>query len=238
MPVARHDTPAGRLTRAPALALALSLGFALAGCGGMPTNASLYSTKQPVVERTNFTLDVNTTSAGLPISEQQRLNGWFETMDLSYGDRIAIENPGQNPAVTTAIRDLAARYGLMVSDVAPVTAGMLQPGQARVVITRSSASVPGCPDWSAKSDMNYNNGLSTNFGCAVNSNLAAMVADPQDLLEGKKGSGETVIATSNKAIKTYREMEPTGAAGLMDASAGGGTGGGGGGGGGAGGGGN
>jgi pilus assembly protein CpaD len=213
---------------APKLAVALALGVSLAGCGGMPTNASLVSIKQPVVQRTNFTLDVNTTPSGLPISEQQRLNGWFETMDLRYGDRIAIENPGQNPAVTSAIRDLAARYGLMINDTAPVTAGFIEPGRARVVITRSSASVPGCPDWSAKSDMNYNNGVSSGFGCGVNSNLAAMVADPQDLLEGKKGASETVIATSNKAITTYRETAPTGAAGLMEASTGGNGGGGGG----------
>lgn len=226
MPNARQS----RLVRLPALssklALGLALGLGLAGCGGMPTNTSLYSVKQPVVERTNMVMDITTTTAGLAISEQQRLNGWFETMDLRYGDRIAIENPGQNPAVTGAIRDLAARYGLMISDTAPVTPGYLQPGQARVVITRSTASVPGCPDWSAKSDMNYSNGTSPNFGCAVNSNLAAMVADPQDLLEGKKGSGETVIATSNKAITTYREKEPTGKAGLMEASGGGGGGGG------------
>lgn len=224
MPNARQS----RLVRLPALssrlALGLALGLGLAACGGMPTNTSLYSVKQPVVERTNMVMDITTTTSGLPISEQQRLNGWFETMDLRYGDRIAIENPGQNPAVTGAIRDLAARYGLMISDTAPVTPGYLQPGQARVVITRSTASVPGCPDWSAKSDMNYSNGTSPNFGCAVNSNLAAMVANPQDLLEGKKGSGETVIATSNKAITTYREMEPTGKAGLMEASAGGGGG--------------
>ncbi len=232
MPNARETRlargPASPNRRAAQLAAALGLGLALAGCGGMPTNTSLYSVKQPVVERTNMVLDVNTTTAGLPISEQQRLNGWFETMDLRYGDRIAIENPGQNPAVTSAIRDLAARYGLMISETAPVTPGYLQPGQARVVITRSVASVPGCPDWSAKSDMNYANATSPNFGCAINSNLAAMVADPQDLLEGKKGSGETVIATSNKAISTYRDAVPTGAAGLQDAGGGGGGGGGGG----------
>jgi pilus assembly protein CpaD len=76
--------------------------------------------------------------------------------------------------------------------------------------------------------MNYTNAMSPNYGCAVNSNLAAMVADPQDLLEGKKGSGETLIATSNKAIATYREADPTGKQGLMDPNAGGGTGGGGG----------
>ena len=200
-------------------AVALSLGLAVAGCGGMPSNTSLYSVKQPVVERTNYTLDVNTNQAGLPISEQQRLNGWFETLDLGYGDRVTIEDPSANPAVATAVNDLAGRYGIIVSDVAPTTTGMLQPGQARVVITRSTASVPGCPDWSASSDMNYTNGTSPGYGCAVNSNLAAMVANPEDLLEGQKGTGETVVATGTRAIQTYREAAPTGADGLMSATA-------------------
>lgn len=128
--------------------------------------------------------------------------------------------------MANAVRDLAGRYGLVISDTAPVTSGFIQPGQARVVITRSSASVPGCPDWSAHSDMNYGNALSPGFGCASNGNMAAMVADPQDLLEGKKGSSETVIATSNKAISTYRDTAPTGASGLQSEAAGGGGGGG------------
>lgn len=202
-------------------ALALSIGLATAGCGGMPTNQSLYSVKQPVVERSSYTFDVRTDASGLPISEQSRLNGWFEAMDLRYGDRVTVEDPSNSPAVASAVSDLAGRYGILVSPVAPATAGMLQPGQARVVITRSTASVPGCPDWSAKSDMNYNNASSPGYGCAVNGNLAAMVANPEDLLTGQKGSGETVIATGTKAIDTYREAPPTGASGLDQAQSGG-----------------
>ena len=202
------------------LAIAAALGLTLAGCGGMPTNNTLYSTKQPVIERQNFTLDVETISSGLPVSEQARLNGWFEAMDLRYGDRVAIEDPGANPAVTIAVNELAGRYGIIVSDTAPTTAGFLQPGEARIVITRSTASVPGCPDWSAQSDMNYLNATSPGYGCANNSNLAAMVANPEDLLEGQKGTGETVIATGTKAIDTYREAVPPGAAGLGNATGG------------------
>ncbi|MBV7264913.1 CpaD family pilus assembly protein [Erythrobacter ani] len=215
-----HTAFKSKLAKAPLHALALSMGLAVAGCGGMPSNTSLYSTKQPVVERTNYTLDVNTNAQGLPVSEQSRLNGWFETMDLRYGDRVTIEDPSNSPAVADAVNELAGRYGLIVEAVAPTTVGFLEPGQARVVITRSAASVPGCPDWSAKSDMNYNNGMSPNFGCANNSNLAAMVANPQDLLEGQEGSGETVIATGTKAIDTYRETPPTGAGGLRNAQGG------------------
>ncbi|MCK0129079.1 CpaD family pilus assembly protein [Erythrobacter sp. F6033] len=200
-------------------ALALSIGLITAGCGGVATNTSLYSTKQAVVERTNFTFDVQTNASGLPIGEQSRLNGWFEAMDLRYGDRVTIEDPANSTAVSTAVNDLAGRYGIIVSKVAPTTAGYLQPGQARVVITRSSASVPGCPDWSAKSDTNYMNANSPGYGCGVNSNLAAMIANPEDLLEGQKGTGETVIVTGTKAIDTYRETPPTGAGGLQSAQA-------------------
>lgn len=207
-----------------AIALALSVG--LAGCAGSSlsdVNPSLNSVHQPVVERSNFALDVDTSRSGLSITEQQRLNGWFETMDLRYGDRITIEDPSANPAVAEAVNDLAGRYGLIVDGVAPATPGLLNPGQARVVITRSTASVPGCPNWSGQSDSNFKNETSKNYGCAVNSNLAAMVANPEDLLEGQSGSGETTILTSTKAIETFREATPTGAQGLMEATQGGGN---------------
>ena len=203
-------------------AIALSLGLALSACGGMAQNRSLYSSKQPVVERTNFTFDVQTGSGGLSIPEQQRLDGWFEAMDLRYGDRVAIEDPMLSGATRAAVAELAARHGILLSEGAPVTTGYVQPGNARVVITRASASVPGCPDWSAKSDANYGNATSPGYGCAVNGNLAAMVANPQDLVEGQKGTGETTIMTSNKAIDTYRETAPSGAKGLSSVSASGG----------------
>lgn len=203
-------------------AVALSLGFTLAACGGMPTNQTLYSTKQPVVERTNYTFDVQTGSGGMSIPEQQRLAGWFEAMDLRYGDRVSIEDPMMSGATKDAVAELAARHGILVADGAPVTSGYVQPGQARVVITRSTAGVPGCPDWSAKSDMNYGNGTYPGYGCATNSNLAAMVANPEDLIEGQKGTGETTIMTSNKAIGSYRDQAPSGSGGLSDVSASGG----------------
>ena len=208
------------LNRKLATAIAVSLGLSLSACGGMPTNKSLNSTKQPVVERTNYTLDLRAGGGGLSVPEQQRLAGWFEAMDLRYGDRIAIDDPSMSGATRDAIAQLAARHGILVSEGAPVTPGYVTPGTARVVLTRSTAYVPGCPDWSAKSDMNYNNATSPGYGCAVNSNLAAMVANPEDLIRGQKGTGETVVATSNKAIGSYREQKPTGEGGLKQTSSG------------------
>lgn len=209
-------------TRKLAGVLALSIGLTLSACGGMATNRGLDSVKQPVVERTNFTLDVNAGSGGLSIPEQQRLSGWFEAMDLRYGDRVSIEDPMASSATRSAVAKLAGRHGILINDGAPMTSGYVQPGSVRVIITRSSAYVPGCPDWSAKSDMNYNNATSPGYGCAVNSNLAAMVANPEDLIQGQQGNGETVVSTSNKAIDSYRNQTPTGEGGLAEAGTGGG----------------
>ena len=220
------------MTRLPtkrriAATLALSLGLALAACGGMPTNRSLESVKQPVVSRTNYTFDVNNGPGGLQISEQRRLAGWFEAMDLRYGDRVAIEDPLMSPATRETVAALAGRYGLLLSDVAPVTTGYVDPGMARVVVTRSTASVPGCPDWSARSDANYANATYPGYGCAVNSNIAAMVADPEHLLNGAEGTGETTVMSSTKAIDAYRKQAPSGQGGLGGGGSGGGASGGG-----------
>ena len=210
-------------TRTIAAPVAASLALALGACGSMNMeNRSLYSVKQPVVERSNFVLDLDTNASGLPVSEQQRLNGWFESLNLRFGDRVSIDDGSANFAVREDISAIAERYGIMVADGSPVTAGQVAPGRARVVITRTTASVPGCPDWSHTAEFNPANSTNPNYGCAVNSNLAAMVANPEDLIEGQVGTGETVVTTSTKAIQSYRDQEPTGAGGLPAAATGGG----------------
>ncbi|GAB5351376.1 CpaD family pilus assembly protein [Qipengyuania sp. 483] len=203
--------------------IAACLALTVGGCGTMNMeNRTLYSVSQPVVERSNYTLDLNTSGEGLAIGEQQRLADWFESMDLRYGDRIAIDDPVQSLAVRDDVATIAGRHGMMVDEGAPLTTGTVTPGRARVVITRTSASVPGCPDWSHTAEWNPSNSTNPNYGCATNSNLAAMIANPEDLIKGQEGTGETVVTTSTKAIKTYRDKDPTGAGGLSAVSTGGG----------------
>ena len=170
----------------------------LAGCGGIATNPSLESIHQPVVEHVNYTFDVATGPSGLSLPEQRRLADWFEAMDLRYGDRIAIDDPLASEATRASVEALAARYGLLVSSDAPATEGYVNVGNARIVVTRAKASVPGCPDWSARNDFNPNNATSTNYGCATNSNLAAMVADPEHLLKGAESHSESWEARSEE----------------------------------------
>lgn len=208
-----------RMTKPAAKALALAMGMSLAACASAPSeNRTLYSIKQPVVERSNFSLDLNAGSSGLAIPEQGRLDAWFESIDLGYGDRVSIDDPLNSVATRDAVAEVAARHGILLSEGAPVTEGLLQPGAVRIIVTRSDASVPGCPDWNGRANHNYNNGLHDGYGCAINGNLAAMVANPEDLINGQEGTGETVIMTSTKAIETYRDTAPTGSAGLTQVS--------------------
>jgi pilus assembly protein CpaD len=205
--------------RAATAALAFSLGLALSACNSTAgTNRSLDSVKQPVVERSTYALDLPASFDGLSVPEQVRLADWFDTMNLRYGDRIGIDDAGASPAIREDVATIAGRYGLLVSDGAPVTEGYINPGSVRVVVTRSRAHVPGCPDWSDNHAEYSQNATSPGFGCAVNGNLAAMVADPEHLLRGAAGSGETVVMSSTKAINTYRNQPSTGAGGLPSVS--------------------
>jgi pilus assembly protein CpaD len=194
-------------------ALAVSLGLSLSACNDYYGNRSLYSTKQAVVERSNYTLDLAAGADGLSVPELQRLNGWFETLNLGYGDRVSLDGAA-TPGVRDDIAGIAGRRGILLSDGAPVTTGFVNPGMVRVVVTRSRAHVPGCPDWSDRHPGLSGNKTTEDYGCAVNSNLAAMVADPEHLLKGAEGTGETVVMTSTRAIDSYRQQTPTGAGGL------------------------
>jgi pilus assembly protein CpaD len=165
--------------------------LALAGCGansfGTP-NTSMYSVHQPVVERTNYAIDLNSDNGGLSSAEQVRLGDWFDGLQLRYGDRVSVDYGSgyASDAVNGAINKSAADRGLALESPAPVTSGQVAPGMVRVVVTRSDASVPSCPDFSVDHDRNYNASNHSNYGCAVNSNLAAMIADPEDLVRGRE----------------------------------------------------
>jgi pilus assembly protein CpaD len=119
------------------------------------------------------------------------------------------------------IADAVAHYGLLLSDETPVTGAPVTPGTIRVVISRMKAAVPGCPDFSRGKGTDFENNTSSNMGCAVNSNLAAMVANPADLVRGQPGAETTDVATSYKAIDTYRRAVPTGKADLKTEKTGG-----------------
>lgn len=198
----------------------LALATALAGCShNQPTDdmRGVSAVNVPVVSRSDYALDLSAPGGTLPSAEAARLDGWFSSMQLGYGDTIYVDGPDAYGARDDVAR-VAGKYGLLVNSGAPVTAGAVAPGTVRVVVSRTRASVPGCPNWTVPSQPNFQNAQITGFGCSVNSNMAAMVANPEDLIHGQEGSGVGDARTATKAVDTYRKATPTGSGGLKDIS--------------------
>lgn len=191
------------------LIAASALSLALGACGGT-SNTGMETVHQPVVSRTDYVIDLDARNGGIDAQESARLAGWFDAMKLGYGDRVAVDDPSGGYAAHNDVSAVAARYGLLVEEQAPVTSGAIAPGQVRVVVSRKTAAVPGCPDWSRSSQPEYAGATMSNFGCATSSNLAAMIANPDDLIEGREAGATIDAATSSKAIKAYRDKVPTG----------------------------
>lgn len=189
----------------------------LSACGGT-LNRGLESVHQPVVSHTDYVFDVTTDGSGLAQGEAQRLNGWLATLKLHYGDHVAVDGADADAGARRDIAAVVEQYGMFLTAEAPVTGAPITAGTARVIVTRSTASVPGCPDFTRYNKPEFNSNTSSNHGCAANSNLAAMVADPNDLVRGQVGAVSSDPAVSTKAINTLRTAKPTGASGLKTVS--------------------
>lgn len=201
----------------------LALGIVLASASPamakkakVPVNRSLESVNQPVVQRTDFVFDtIPDGSNHLSRTERQRVVDWFDAIELGYGDRVSIVGDGlyDNAGISTAVSDLIGQYGLLLAEGAPRTVGDSPSGSVRIVVSRSTASVPNCPNWGDKFEADLQGGLSSEYGCAINGNLAAMIANPEDLVQGRQTRSTLRGMVSSRAITAHRNATPTGAGG-------------------------
>ena len=188
---------------------------ALAGCGGT-VNRGVESVHQPEVSRSDFLFDVATSGGRLAAGERPRLAQWLSGLRLSYGDRVSVDDPaGEGAGVHDDVARVVAEFGLLLADAAPVHPAPITPGTVRVVFSRMQARVPGCPDWSRDSSIDYEQNTSSNYGCATNVNLAAMVANPSDLVRGASNVDLSDQASNTRAIGSYRKAAPTGGGGTV-----------------------
>ena len=177
------------------------------------------SVNVPVVTTADYVFDAAAPGGALAPGEGERLSGWFQGLGLGYGDTIYVD--GANlPAAHAQVAAIAGRFGMLVTPGAPATAGMVQPGSVRVVVARRRAEVPGCPNWSRVASPDYANRSMSDYGCSVNSNIAAMVANPEDLIHGRDSAGTTDAFTADRAIEMYRSKPLTGAGALADVKGG------------------
>ncbi|WP_277979227.1 CpaD family pilus assembly lipoprotein [Sphingomonas phyllosphaerae] len=195
----------------PLLLTALALAVPLAGCNSYRGVESIH---QPVVSRSDYALDVQTTPAGLASGEPERLRGWLDALRVSYGDIVTLDQGGtENDGARADVTAIAGRYGLRLAEAAPLAGAAVAPGTARVTVSRTTAAVTSCTPQSNRGILNFDSHTSGDYGCAVNGNLAAMVANPSDLVRGVADSGGYDNVTGGKAVSARRRAALTGGGG-------------------------
>lgn len=203
---------------------------ALSGCG--LTKAQIrsqdLSRKQMVAAEVTAELKIDAVVSGEKLGESERgaIRYFGEAYQREGHGKVIISRPSMGPDDVAALRAAAdARAVLLAEGVAPerIAEGPYDASGAKsapLVITYKTweARVPGCPDVS-----NYQiawtgtNGTLPSFGCAVNSNLAAQIANPGDLV-GDHRMDPADVKRRTVVITKYRNGEPTGAARSTDAS--------------------
>jgi pilus assembly protein CpaD len=203
--------------RSKLILIALTTSLAACNTPGGSANRGVESVNVPVVTGSDYAFNAAAPNGALSPGDVERLNGWFRGLDLGYGDTVYVDGD-YAPAARAQVAAMAGHYGILVSSGAPITAGVLPPGSIRVIVARRRAEVPNCPNWSRPAAPDFANRSLSNYGCAVNSNLAAMIADPEDLVHGREAGTTVDSRTATRAVDMYRAKPLTGAGGLQDVS--------------------
>lgn len=160
--------------------------------------------------------------------EQDRLIAFLRAVEPKGSDSIRVEGHADERATDLYNLDLAARRMQTVKhflnengvdhlhlqassfgERAPADAGNGEHAWQKnrrvdIVLERYLVTPPACPDWSRQSGVDYANKPHTNFGCATETNLGLMIADPRDLVKGRKLGPADGVHQAEGIIR-YRE---------------------------------
>lgn len=223
-PVEKMGREAPAKLASPAIALAMLLPLAaMTGCAGFSKDHftvgnvhHTYKTRHPIVidEREQvLDLPVASGSFDLPRAQAGSLSGFVDRYKSSASGVITVMVPAGSPnagaahAIGSKIVYAIGGQGVPRRRIRMVSYDAAKHGAAapiRLSFYGVKASVTGCGQW--KEDLaatNVENQNYHNFGCASQSNTAAMIANPADLL-GPRGMTEPDAERRNTVIDIYR----------------------------------
>jgi pilus assembly protein CpaD len=172
--------------------LVLATAFLLAGC--MNNAEDLVFNAQPMpysgserhpieVAKGKATMTVATRSGKLQPAQMGAVSGFARQASTGALSPITIARPsagGPSATVAREIANLLAQQGWSPRNIRSATYSGKATDPVRLSFVRISARTDECGDWSVDAtDTNYNQ-VSPNHGCAIQSNIAAMVANPMD----------------------------------------------------------
>ena len=177
------------------------------------------SPKQLEVDRAEYRHAVYfaTDRAEISANERDRLLTFLRTIQVRERDSLHLEGHADERATEVYNLDLAARRNASVEtflaevgvgDLVRATAAFGEkapaaPGtgpdawrqnrRVELILERHLVTLPACPDWSRRSGLDFDNQPLSNLGCATQTNLGLMVAEPRDLVQGRSlGSADGI----------------------------------------------
>lgn len=183
---------------------------------------------QIVAQETTAELKLGTVVAGEKLGAHERaaVKGFATAYQQEGHGAVIISRPSNGPDDVSAMRAAADARAVMLAE--GVDQGMIAEGTydgtgastAPLIISYRTydAVAPNCPDISNWDFMDTtSNSALPSFGCAVTANLAAMIANPSDLV-GDQPMDPADTARRSIMFSKYRAGETTSAARNDDAS--------------------
>ncbi|HWD60479.1 MAG TPA: CpaD family pilus assembly lipoprotein [Stellaceae bacterium] len=176
------NTNRALLTSAVAMALTILIG----ACAPVTSYTDAEAPKHIKLDSATTQVDLRFApgSAQLSPVDAARLRELAARGEITGSDRVTVAAAGGPELARQRVASVSAlllHYGVVPVD-AP-TGGVL-PNHAIVAVGRTLVTLPPCPNWSKPSGTDFANQPSSNFGCATETNLGMMIANPSDLASG------------------------------------------------------
>jgi len=204
-----------------ALLVAFALG--LSACGGFNgADQAQYDVSRvhPISvlsDVATLNIDIPPGQPGLTAADRVAVAGFAGDYRARGHGPLTISTPSGSPnagsatAVLADVRDALAERGVS-GDALAYTPYSASAGDrsAPLILSfkRYVAQASNCGDWSKSLTADYANVPPLNFGCATQNNLAAMIADPADLLKAREMTPADADRR-NTVLEKYRQGEST-----------------------------
>ena len=196
----------------------LLVAAALMATGCTPQPARWSAAESPKANKVDFVTTMHEVHfapgmATASNAQVKALSGFLKTAGLRYGDQVTID---AGPSTGHASRALAARRLRTVTGMLrklhvrahvaprPTVDGALGRNGVIVTVGRYVVTSPACPDRSKVDNDDFANTDASNFGCATETNLGLMVANPADLVRGEPpGAADGTLMA--RGVEEYRK---------------------------------
>jgi len=155
--------------------------------------------------------DVPTGKTALNAQQKDTIVRFAQQAKSNYASTIHVRRPtggGRGPAVASAIKGILVKQGVPESMIVQSTYQASADSPVIVSYIRTWAVTQECGNWDEDVAITFDNAGYADFGCSVQNNVAAMVANPNDLVMPRTETPSDPTRRS-MVFDKYREGVPS-----------------------------